>query len=145
MQRRLTTILLLVIANFILLAHNVIPHHHHKRQVCLVNAHCESEKKAHDHQSNDPLHEHDGSSQKQCSLKQDIVLTPQSLKQLQFSQSDTKKNFTSNHSSSLFFLNRTQGCTVNLTEKFRNPFDHKTHFYTACIARGNGLRAPPIG
>ena len=82
MIRKKTAIFFILLANIILLAHAVVPHHHHKEQVCLVNAHCQNDSKAHQHNASGHSHEHDGSRGTQnCVLKQAVVIPANSLRQ----------------------------------------------------------------
>jgi len=77
-----TAIFFLLLANIILLAHAVIPHHYHQEQVCIVNAHCQNDSKAHQHNASGHNHEHDGSEGTQnCVLKQAVAIPANSLKQ----------------------------------------------------------------
>ncbi|MDD2306806.1 MAG: hypothetical protein PHP53_19045 [Prolixibacteraceae bacterium] len=81
MIKRTTALFFILLANIVLLAHTVVPHHHHERLVCIIGAHCQDNSIAHNHNTSEHNHQHDGeNSSESCALKQAVVVPINSLR-----------------------------------------------------------------
>jgi hypothetical protein len=143
MFRRILSIIFTLLATLILMAHTAIPHHHHIDQVCLIAAHCQNESDSHQHESETPLHEHDGTNDSgNCVLKQ-LVGIPT------YHERPGSKNWSLDSYNSDF--NWVIACLADYGSSSLNasiisssflPFSSST--YSNLISCCIGLRAPPI-
>lgn len=143
MIRKKTAIFFILLANIILLAHAVVPHHYHKEQVCLVNAHCQNDSKAHQHNASGHNHEHDGSEGTQnCVLKQTVAIPANSLRQ-EFKClgcDDNHSPFV--HLQAILCGNELISFVPEIISNAQTPSGSSQH--SNFVSTSLGLRAPPI-
>ncbi len=143
MIKRVTAIFFILLANIMLLANAVIPHHHHNREVCIVSSHCQTDDKAHKHNTNEHSHKHDGNKNAECCvLKQVIGISVNHVRQEYkcFEFNDNHSPFNDLQSVPLKNELNVYGPTfLSNAQKILNTSGH-TYF----IICASGLRAPPF-
>jgi hypothetical protein len=75
MIKNLTAYRFIIVANIVLMAHAVLPHHHHQSVVCVESSHCRDNNNAHNHNSPEDNHQHDGNTSTNCILKQAVIVS----------------------------------------------------------------------
>ncbi len=143
MIRKRTAIFFILLANIVLLVHAVVPHHHHQEQVCIENEHCQNDSLAHNHNTPEHNHEHDGeNSSESCALKQAVVIPANSVRQ-EFKclgYDDNHSTFVNFHAIlfSIEFIPFVQKVVSN------KQIPLITYSHSNFVSASLGLRAPPV-
>lgn len=139
MIKKITAFSFLFLANIILLAHGVLPHHHHEQQVCFINTHCTGDAAIHNHNSTEHSHQHDGTDNANCILKQAVIIPS--------SQSRILKDcdnciYTHSHD---FFIFSNNFAFKDLQPSSLNELTVPkfSSFFISFVTPTLGLRAPP--
>ena len=142
MIKRTTAIFFILLANIVLLVHAVVPHHHHQEQVCMVNAHCQNDSKAHIHNTSAHDHEHDGSTETECCvLKQAVVIPSNSVRQ-EFKCLGCDDNHSQLvHFQAILFSNEFKSFVPKIISIAQISL--KTSSHSCFVHSSLGLRAPP--
>lgn len=142
MIRKITAIFLILLANIVLLVHAVVPHHHHQEQVCIVNEHCQNDSLAHEHNTPEHNHEHDGeNSSESCALKQAVVI-PANLVRQEFKCLGCDDNHsTFVHFHAILFSNEFIPFVPKVVSNEQIPLI--TYSHSNFVSASLGLRAPP--
>jgi hypothetical protein len=143
MIKKRTAIFFILLANIVLLAHAVIPHHHHNEQVCIASSHCSTDSGAHEHNTTEHKHEHDGNKNDDCCILKQIVVIPVNSLRPDFKYlgcSDNHLDFTDYQ-----IVAYNNGIEIFIPVNIINahiPLIPSS--YTHLVNTSLGLRAPPI-
>ena len=142
MIRKQAALFFVLLAVIVIVAHAVVPHHHHKSQVCIETTHCKNHTTAHQHNTTDDNHQHDGENDTGfCILKQLVVLPSNQDKQ------ECKwPHVSDNH----FPFDGFQAVLLNFEFQLFDPplsknigFPLTTPIHSVFVNSSLGLRAPP--
>jgi hypothetical protein len=142
MIRKQAALFFILLAVMVIVAHAVVPHHHHKSQVCIETIHCENHTTAHQHNTTDDNHQHDGEKDTGfCILKQLVILPSNQEKQ------ECKWPHVSDNQ---FLFDGFQAVLLNSEfQLFDSPlsknigFPLTTPIHSVFVNTSLGLRAPP--
>ena len=143
MIHRVTALFFILIAYISFLINIAIPHHHHNSEVCFVSTHCQSDDETHKHGTTEHKHEHDGESNSDnCILNQVFVVPSNQVKEEQ--RISNSPDFRHNHKHSQANLPDLK--LISSIPIYLCKAKHPSTFipYSNFVNRNYGLRAPPI-
>lgn len=139
MIKKLTAFGFILIANMVMLAHAVLPHHHHEQQVCIERKHCIDDATTHTHNSAEHNHQHDGTDNTACALKQAVIIPTSQDKFLK-----SCDNCTDNHYHDFYILSTFGYVFSEPVSEVVRYIPEFSSFYITFVTPTIGLRAPPI-
>lgn len=139
MIKKLTAYSFILIANLVLLAHAVLPHHHHEQQVCIEQTHCDSDQDAHIHNTPAQDHQHDGTDNTTCVLKQAVIVPSSQAKSV-----NSRDNCSDNHNHDFYILSNFGHVDLQPVSEVVTCNPEFPSFFISFVTTSLGLRAPPI-
>lgn len=137
--KKYTALFFIFLANIIILTHVVLPHHHHNQQVCYERVHCTNDDAIHTQNSTTHKHQHDGTDNSTCVLKQAVIIPSSHDKIIK-----SCDNCSDNHIHDFFVLSSIGDIDLQPISHTETTVPEFPSFLTSFVTSTLGLRAPPI-